>query len=404
MRFTASLAALMLLVSSAGAVAVTRPVLRMNPEAQSLMSAGLSDIQRGDYTAAIASLNVAARKQGSVSAYFLLGWAHYQRGFKLGSVETADHGDAQAAIDAYAKALAIDPKLAELPDASRLYFSLALCDEALKSYDKALESYKSALRVAPDKPLIPLHAARLRLKMKNEGKALSNLAMALDNARKVGREAALIAVVRRDPSFTLLLADRAAHRLLDIADAARNGTLVAANIDFRGEELRDSVRDTPSRPLPAQDSAVLDKIAAGNLDFKFLHYYNAVADYNNALSINAKKKTLSAEQVAGVYEKIGAAYIKLGSAEKAIHILNQSLQRDPANARARYQLALAYALDGKTATSLRALKECFSSAGDATEMRRLALLSKTDVELAAVRDLPGYPPVAAEAAARLALR
>ena len=74
------------------------------------------------------------------------------------------------------------------------------------------------------------------------------------------------------------------------------------------------------------------------------------------------------------------------------------------NAGAHYQIALAYAMDGQTGASLRALKECFSSTSDPAELRRLALLSKTDVELAAVRDLPGYSPVAAAAAARIALR
>src|SRR3569832_12821 len=102
--------------------------VKMNPEVQKLMSEGLGDLQRGEYSAAITSLNKAVRKQGSVSTYFLLGWAHYQRGFKNGSVESADRDDAQSAIDAYGMAVTMDPQLKELPDASRLYFSLALCE------------------------------------------------------------------------------------------------------------------------------------------------------------------------------------------------------------------------------------------------------------------------------------
>jgi tetratricopeptide (TPR) repeat protein len=405
---TAVLAALLLVTPPAGAAVKKHKKAaapKTNPEVQRLMSEGLGDLQRGEYTAAITSLNKAVRKQGSVSTYFLLGWAHYQRGFKQGSVETADRDDAQSAIDAYGMAISIDPNLKELPDASRLYFSLALCDEAVESNDKALEAYKSALRLAPQKDLLPLHAARLRLKMHDEEKAMSNLAMAMDKAEKAGRESALVAAVQRDPSFAPILANKAMRRMLGVAAPAQATTMVASNADFRGEEMRDSVRDTPSRvTAPAQDPAVLDKIASGNLEFKFRRYQNAVSAYNEALSINSEKMTLSADQIAGVYEKIGTSYNKIGQSEQAVRSLQKSLQQNPMNAGAHYQIALAYAMDGKTAASLHALKECFGSTGDPAELRRLVLLSKTDVELEAVRDLPGFSQVVGDVAERVALR
>ncbi|UPT72812.1 MAG: hypothetical protein M0D55_12875 [Elusimicrobiota bacterium] len=82
---------------------------KMNQEAQALMSAGLANLENGETSAAVSNFNKAVRKEGSVSSYFLLGWAHYQRGFKLGSTEAADRDDAQSAIDAYAMALGLDP-------------------------------------------------------------------------------------------------------------------------------------------------------------------------------------------------------------------------------------------------------------------------------------------------------
>ena len=404
----AVLAALLLVTPPAGAAAKKHKKaasVKINPEAARLMSEGLGDLQRGEYSAAITSLNKAVRKQGSVSTYFLLGWAHYQRGFKQGSVESADRDDAQSAIDAYGMAISLDPKLKELPDASRLYFSLALCDEAIEANDKALEAYKSALRLAPQKALIPLHAARLRLKMHDEDKAMSNLSMAMDKARKGGHETALIKAVQNDPSFAPILANRAMRRMLGVAAPAQNGTMVASNADFRGEEMRDSVRDTPSRvAAPAQDPAVLNKIALGNIEFKFRRYQNAVSAYNEALSINSERTTLSADQIAGLYEKIGTSYNKIGQSEQAIRSLQKSLQQNPMNAGAHYQIALAYAMDGKTGASLHALKDCFASTGDPAELRRLVLLSKTDVELEAVRDLPGFSHLSADMAERVALR
>jgi tetratricopeptide (TPR) repeat protein len=235
---------------------------------------------------------------------------------------------------------------------------------------------------------------------------MSNLAMAMDKAEKAGHESALIAAVQNDPSFAPILANKAMRRMLGVAAPAADGKMVATNADFRGEEMRDSVRDTPSRPAaaPAQDPVVLDKIASGNVEFNFRRYQNAIAAFNEALSINSERLTLSADQVAGLYEKIGTAYNKIGSAEQAIRSLQKSLQQNPMNAAAHYQIALAYAMDGKTSASLHALKECFGSTGDPAELRRLVLLAKTDVELEAVRDLPGFTEITADVADRVALR
>lgn len=400
------LAALLFVTPPASHAKKATKTAKSDPIAQKLMSEGLGSLERGEYSAAISTLNKAVRREGSVSTYFLLGWAHYQRGFKQGSVETADRDDAQSAIDAYGMAVSLDPKLSELPDASRLYFSLALCDEAVESYDRALEAYKSALKAAPNKALIPLHAARLRLKMNDEAKAMSNLEMALAKARKSGHEGALRAVAKRDPAFAPLLANAMTRRALGISkEEAQSNMMVASNADFSGEEMRDAVRDTPARTAPAaQDPAVLEKIAQGNVEFKFRRFQNAVSAYNEALTVNQEKMTLSAAQVASIYEKIGTSYNKIGSADQAIRSLQKSLQQNPMNAGAEYQIALAYAMSGKTAQSLHALKESFSNSSDPAELRRLVLLSKTDVELEAVRDLPGFSQVVADQADRIALR
>ncbi|MBI3566291.1 MAG: tetratricopeptide repeat protein [Elusimicrobia bacterium] len=403
----AVLAALLSVTPPAAAAKTKKHQPKVDPVAAKLMSEGLGDLQRGEYTAAISVFNKAVRSQRGVSTYFLLGWAHYQRGFKHGAVETADRDDAQSAIDAYQLAIETDPTLAELPDASRLHFSMALCQEAVGSYDAALESYKRALKAAPNKALIPLHAARLRLKMKDEDKAMSNLEMALSKARKNGHEGALIAAVKRDPSFAPLIENPMTRRALGVskAEAAASADLVASNFDVRGDEMRDAVRDTPARPAPAaQDPAVVEKIASGDLEFKFRRYQNAVTAYNEALAIDQEKTTLSKDKVAALYEKIGTAYNKIGSSEQAVRSLQKSLQMNPMNAGAYYQVALGYAMAGKTTAALHALKETFSSCSNPTELRRLVLLSKTDVELEAVRDLPGYSQTMAEVADRVALR
>lgn len=374
-----------------------------NPEVRRLMSEGLASLERGEVSPAISAFNKAVRKQGTVSTYFLLGWAHYQRGFKLGSTEAADRDDAQSAIDAYAMALSLDPSLKELPDASRLYFSMALCYEAVQSYAKALDAYKMAFRAAPSKPLIPMNAARLRLKMGDGAKAVANVDLAMAKAMKNGQGKQLRDAVRRDPAFAPLIADASTRKALGIA-AYEDGTMVA-DLGVRGEEMRDSVRDTAPRPVaPAQDPQVLEKIAQGNVEFKFRRYLSAVAAYHEALSLDQERMTLGAPQTAQVYEKIGTAYNKVGQSEVAIRSLQKSLQQNPMNPSAHYQLALAYAMSGKTAVALRALDESFKSCAGPNDIRRFVMQAKTDVELEAVRDLPGFRSTVAQYADRVALR
>lgn len=377
--------------------------IKKNPEAQRLMSAGLANLENGEASAAISAFNKAVRKEGSVSTYFLLGWAHYQRGFKLGSTEAADRDDAQSAIDAYAMAMSLDSSLKELPDASRLYFSMALCYEAVQSYDKALDAYKMAFRAAPTKALIPMNAARLRLKMGDAPKAVSNIELAMSKAMKNGQGKTLRDAVRRDPAFAPLIANASSRKALGIG-SDEDGSMVA-DLGVRGTEMRDAVRDTAPKPAaPAQDAQVLEKLAAGNIEFKFRRYISAVSAYHEALSLDQERMTLGAPQVAGVYEKIGTAYNKLGQSEVAIRSLQKALQQNPMNPSAHYQIALAYAMSGKTAVALNALGESFKSCAGPNDLRRFVMQAKTDVELEAVRDLPAFRSTVAQYTDRVALR
>jgi tetratricopeptide (TPR) repeat protein len=400
---TIALAALLLTPPANASTTKKAVKSKASPEAQRLMSAGLANLEAGETSAAISTFNKAVRKEGSVSTYFLLGWAHYQRGFKNGSTESADRDDAQSAIDAYAMALSLDSSLKELPDASRLYFSMALCYEAVQSYDQALGAYKMAFRAAPNKALIPMNAARLRLKMGDTAKAVSNIDLAMAKAMNNGQAKTLREAVRRDPAFAALLANGASRKALGIG-SSEDGEAVA-DLGLRGEEMRDAVRDTAPKPAaPAQDAEVLEKIAQGNVEFKFRRYLSAVSAYNEALSLDQERLTLGAPQTAQIYEKIGTAYNKLGSSEVAIRSLQKALQQNPMNPSAHYQIALAYAMSGKTAVALRALDESFKACAGPNDIRRFVMQAKTDTEFEAVRDLPAFRSTVAKYSDRVALR
>ncbi|NNN05402.1 MAG: hypothetical protein HKL90_05840 [Elusimicrobia bacterium] len=374
----------------------------LNPVAARLMSAGLADLNHGDLSAAISLFAHAARRQPSVQAYFLLGWAHYQRGFKSGAVESADRADAQSAVDAYAMALKRDPKLSELPDHSRLYFSLGLCEESLGAHVRALNAYKLALAAAPDRALIALNAARLRLKMKEPGRALSNARMALIKARAAGQEGELRAAAAGDPLFASL---RAAPKIR--AALGVDQTLIASANTMRDSDLRDSVGDGPravTAPRPAS-SMTLDIIARADEDAAYERYAEAARGYRAALISDQHRRALSAEQTASLWEKLGVADEKIGDDAPAVAALRRSLELAPGRAETRYRLALAYAASGRTSAALTEVRNAFAAASsNVDELRRYVLLSKTDLDLTAVRDLPGYRAAVAAAAPRIALR
>lgn len=390
-----------LLCTPPAAAKKMKKAVSRDAEAVRLLSLGLGHLERGEFSAAISSLNKAVRREASVSSYFLLGWAHYQRGFKGGSLEGADRDDAQSASDAYQMALSLDPKLSELPDASRLHFSLALCQEAVENHDAALESYKNAFRAAPSKALIPLHAARLRFKMGDSEKALHNLEIAYKKASKQGQINALQAAAKKDGSFRVLLTSPRHRRALGVV--ADEDAMVAA-VDARGEEMRDALRDAPAKAAPAQDPEVLDKVAQGNLEFKFRRYGAAIAAYQDALALDQERMTLGAPQQAQVWEKIGTAYNKLGQSDMALGALRKALQVNPMNPSVHYQSALALAVAGKTSSALGALKDAFDAAVNPADLRRFVLMAKTDVELEAVRDLPEFRSTVGQHAERTVLR
>lgn len=398
---TSLLAVAALLAAPSAKAARQKTAPKLDKDAARYMSLGLGNLERGEYSAAISSLSKAVRRQGSVSSYFLLGWAHYQRGFKGGSVEGADKDDAQSAIDAFSMALSLDPKARELPDPSRLHFALAMCQEAVEDYDSAIDSYKNAFRAAPNKALIPLHAARLRFKMKDADKARNNLDIAHQKAAKHGQLRALQAAARKDPSFRVMLASPMHRRALGIV--MEEDTMVASN-DVASGEMRDALRDQPAKAAPAQDPEVLDKVAQGNLEFKFRRFGAAIDAYQDALDLDAERQTLGSAQKAQVWEKIGTAYNKTGQSEMAIGALKKALHENPMNPSAHYQVALALAVSGKTQSALGALKESFSAAVNPADLRRFVLMSKTDVELEAVRDLPEFRATVGQYADRIALR
>jgi tetratricopeptide (TPR) repeat protein len=379
-------------------------------QTNALVQAGLEALERKEFTAAIADFSKASRAKGDSASYFLLGYAYYQRGFISGDPDRADKQDAVEAVNAFGTALALDPSLEQLTQPYKLYHALAMCDEALGSYEKAVDAYKKAFQAAPHNPMLPLYAARLRYRMNDLRKSSANLELALQLAKKEGKAKSIVRLVETDPLFAVMLqsdGNLAALRALDpgaqaaAAPAAQAPAASPAAFASNGFSLkdatmvRDSVRGTTpaedrTATLRAQDKDVLDALAAANDDFKFRSYRNAINGYNDALSLNMGSGILTPTQVAFIWERIGTAYNKLGQSAQAIHALRKCVQDAPMDASAHYQLALAYAVLGRYQESVHALGETFRSSPSNGELKKFMLLAKTDSELEPVRDLPAF--------------
>lgn len=221
---------------------------------------GLGDLERKEYDSAIENFAKAAKSRGDSASYFLLGYAHYKRGFIAGSPEEADKQDAEETVKAYTKALSLDPELQSLTQPFRLYHGLALSYEALGDNEKAVEAYKKAFQAAPGNSLLPLYAARLRYRMNDMEKSASNLALSLQKARLAGREAEITALVKTDPLFSIMMASPAHLEVLRESETPPREKAAEAPSQPRGEapattRARMSLQESHTEAAPERKEA-----------------------------------------------------------------------------------------------------------------------------------------------------
>jgi tetratricopeptide (TPR) repeat protein len=360
-----------------------------------LLKKGLADLERRDFDAAIKKFTKASRLSPDCRAQFLLGLAHYEKGSQNSDPDAADKNEAQAAVDAYAKAMAIDPSLKVITDRARFYKSLAWSYEVLRSYDKAAEAYESAVAAAPGNPMLPLQAARVYSRLGEPLKAAQSLTSSLDRAKRLKQEGLIAQTVRSNPRFSSMLAYPDVAAVLG-EPATIKGLVAQATPASGPEELRDAVADRgPSlgRELaaaPRPDPKAMGALAAGDDDFKFRQYQTAINAYETAARLDAKAQAMSPVQRAILYERMGTSYNHLGRAEEAVVALQMSLQAMPGDAASHYQLAVAYALTRRSGEALGSLAKALESAPSRSELRRLLIQAKSDPELEPVRDLPGF--------------
>ncbi len=367
---------------------------------EAVIQQGLADLMKGDYGLAIDAFQRAAKNRQDGGTYFLLGYAHYARGFAKGTPEAADKRDAREAVKAYEKALQLDPWLTRLEHPYKLYHSLGLCYEALGHDRKALAAYQKAVALQPDNPVLALYVSRLWLETHQVGKATAQFRLSMEDAREDGQDLAMAKLVATSPLFSPMLKNPSIAAVFapyrkPLPAAEPSSDLVAAAGTSDAFGLRDSVRGTTPgesrRPkMSKAEKRVYDRLGAANDEFNYGRYRYAVTAYNDVLTLNEGAKALSRTQIAFLYERVGTAYNKLGLSGEAIDYLRRSLAVQPMSPAANYQLALAYAVTGRYQDCLRSLSAAFQAAPAGSELKRYVVMSKTDSELEAVRDLTGF--------------
>ena len=353
---------------------------------------------------AIAAFKTAVQADpGSAEAAFQLGNAYFERGFAQGTPDTADKADAQRALESYQSTLAIDPKLVEVSEPFLVRHGMAQCYEALGRLDEAAEQTRLAAKAAPRNPMPPLYLAEIELRRGDSRHSAESLLDAIERARKVHTYAALSRLVRRHPQFAALAQAPRTEIILHDYDDVETGALTVASARERAEEriaMRDSLNDQPrgaaaqaqARLLaaPPVDKKVLGLIESADGDFKWRRYRNALAGYRAAFEADRRRGTLTGAERARILENVGVAYRQLSQTDEAVTMLQRSIQEVPQNSSAYYQLALAQSAAGRFLEAMHALDLSLRNAPNIADLRKTLILARTEPELDAMRDMPGF--------------
>ncbi|MDE1977033.1 MAG: hypothetical protein KGI84_07240 [Elusimicrobia bacterium] len=354
---------------------------------------GMSALDAKNYSRAIIDFRRTIRAEPRNSAaYFLMGYAYYQKGFAGGNPETADKKDARETVAAYKKVLALDPTLESVAKPYEFYFTQALSYECLGKKADALKSFGKGIEAAPDNFLIPLYAARLRFLMQDIEKAKANLALSLKRAQDAGRRADLVKLIRSSALFSSMADNAVLSPLLGQGGSGTQAGGDGALHDSLGNQAAAIALPPPS--ISPDERAVLARIAAGDQAFRSARYAAALTAYQDALAMDSRAEVLGRGRRALIEGQIGLCHRSLGLTAFAAADFKTAVSLMPFDAEAHYQLALADAVLGRTAQSLGQLKWSFETAPSQADLRRYLVLSKVEADFGAVRGLTGYSALA----------
>jgi len=398
-----SLASILLVSGSARAAVHKHPRRGKQDPAKALISQGLREEQRRDYSAAIASFQKAIRTNArSAEAYSQLGNAYYLRSLKP-TPGASVSSDANDAVFAYTIAIRLDPRLRTVSDPYGLYHGLAMCNGLLGRDGQAAEAMKLAMKASHGNPMPALYAASFYQRLHDNPNAAANFDISLQRAKKLRAYPALSKLIRSDPRFKELLQIPVNGRLLDAYDQMEGAVLAKADVasDLKNEPLRDAPNGggAPQALGRKEGDSIRSKVEEGDEDLKFQRFRDAILAYREAMRQDKARGVLSASEKAVVLQRAGAGYRQLGHFPEAIKILGASIAIQPSG-EAYYQAALAYAAAGDAPNALAFLNRALGAARTSQQLREMLLMARTDSEFDSLRNLPAFKKIVSPSAAR----
>ncbi|MBI5623031.1 MAG: hypothetical protein HY924_04550 [Elusimicrobia bacterium] len=403
-------------------------------QAEALAAQASTLSRHGQAGKALALIQEASRLDpDSAEILFLLGDAHHSQALAAAVADKLDPAHAKAAVAAYEKAAALDPRLASLSEPFSFYTSLEECRQAVGDTENALKANLKSIEVSRQNFMPRLQRAALHYSRQEWNQSAAELYASVRAARTAGMYGQFARLVRVAPRFAAMLdlpqnkiildtfdslqakelsEGEAEEQILDYVDASLAAKdepqvseqtaqaapapetsgpapVLIASLDRGDPEWRDSLNDPslPGRaPGPEDQAAVIkDRIREGDEAFKAGKLKEAVVAYESALSVDLLRHSIPLAEEARLFETVGSAYRRLGLYREALRSLKKALDSPLKRASAYYELSLYCAATDDLDRSLAFLEKAIRTASSDAELRAIVREARSDEGLAGLR-------------------
>ncbi|MBI5882231.1 MAG: tetratricopeptide repeat protein [Elusimicrobia bacterium] len=396
-------------------------------KAAALIADGYRELRAGRPEEAVGPLERATQLDpDSAEAFFRLGDARHDLALRRGTDDKLDAAEARAAIVAFEKAAALDPKLTTLAEPFSFYAALEECRQAVGDNENALKANMRSIAVSRGNFMPRLQRAALHFTRQEWSLSSVALYRGVQAARKVKMYNQLSRLVRQAPRFAVILELPQNKIILDTYDALQEGDIsegeaeeqirdyvdfsVAADeedeateqvavveprqeliaaADSDNGEMRDSLNDpslerrAPSPEPPAGTART--HLKSGDEAYAAGRLREAVLSYETALSLDLMRHEIPLHEEALIFERVGSAYRRLGKFKESLGALKKALDSPNKRASAYYELSLYCAQTMDLDRSLSFLEKAIRTAPTGAERTKLARDARRNDELAPLR-------------------
>ncbi len=392
-------------------------------KAAALSAEGARELRARRHAEAVILLERATRLDpDAAEAFFRLGDAHHGLALARGVSDKLDAAEARAAVSSYERGVLLDPRLTTLSEPFSFYASLEECRQALGDNENALKANLRSIKVSQSNFMPRLQRASLHFTREEWGLSSVDFYRSVQAARQVKMYGQFARLVRQAPRFAALLKLPQNKIILDTFDALQAGELseaeaeeqihdyvdfsVAAKeeeelsapeaqsyqiaaLDREDGEMRDSLNDPASArrgQIPEPPAQTMRRhIETGDEAYAAGRLREAILSYQSALALDPLRHEIPLYEGALLFERMGAAYRRLGLLEESLQALKKALDVPNKRASAYYELSLycAHTLDFDR--SLAFLEKAIRTASSDFERKRMTQDARENEEFASLR-------------------